>query len=250
MGLGIGDSRITLSRSVRDQSLRTSPNESRIPNPDSRLPALNAIVDVDAAARAGWRPLDLARAFLNGGARFLQLRAKSLPGRDVLDLAAAMVELARGCGGQVIVNDRADLARLAQADGVHVGQDDLAPAAVRSLVGADAVVGLSTHTVEQIERAVAEPVTYVAIGPVFGSTTKSTGYQAVGLEMVRVAARRAAARGLPLVAIGGITLDTAASVIAAGAASVAVIGDLLATGDPEARTHDYVLRLSGLIADG
>ena len=202
------------------------------------------------AARAGWRPMDLTRALLDGGARFLQLRAKHLPSAELLDLAAAIAELARPRGARLIVNDRADLARLANADGVHLGQDDLPPAAVRAIVGADAIVGVSTHTVEQIDRAVGEPVSYVAIGPVFGTTTKATGYEAVGLEIVRAAAERAARRGLPLVAIGGITLATAASVIASGAASVAVIGDLLATGDPEARTREYVVRLSGLMADG
>ena len=194
--------------------------------------------------------MDLTRALLDGGARFLQLRAKHLPSADLLDLAAAIAELARPRGARLIVNDRADLARLANADGVHLGQDDLPPAAVRAIVGGDAIVGVSTHTLDQIDRAVAEPVSYVAIGPVFGTTTKATGYEAVGLEIVRAAAERAARRGLPLVAIGGITLATAASVIASGAASVAVIGDLLATGDPEARTREYVVRLSGLMADG
>ena len=221
-------------------------------NPESQspIPRLNAIVDVEAAARAGWRPMDLTRALLDGGARFLQLRAKHLPSAELLDLAAAIAELARPRGARLIVNDRADLARLANADGVHLGQDDLPPAAVRAIVGGDAIVGVSTHTLDQIDRAVAEPVSYVAIGPVFGTTTKATGYEAVGLEIVRAAAERAARRGLPLVAIGGITLATAASVIASGAASVAVIGDLLATGDPEARTREYVVRLSGLMADG
>ncbi|PYR35261.1 MAG: thiamine phosphate synthase, partial [Acidobacteria bacterium] len=150
--------------------------------------------------------MDLTRALLDGGARFLQLRAKHLPSADLLDLAAAIAELARPRGARLIVNDRADLARLANADGVHLGQDDLPPAAVRAIVGADAIVGVSTHTVEQIDRAVGEPVSYVAIGPVFGTTTKATGYEAVGLEIVRAAAERAARRGLPLVAIGGITL--------------------------------------------
>jgi thiamine-phosphate pyrophosphorylase len=163
----------------------------------------------------------------------------------MLDTAAAIVDAARSCGATVIVNDRADVAALAGADGVHVGQDDLAPAAVRAIVGAAAVVGLSTHTVEQLDRAVVAPVSYVAIGPVFATATKATGYDRVGLEMVRAAAARAAAHGLPLVAIGGITLETAASVLQAGAASVAVIGDLLVTGDPEARVRAYVTGLAG-----
>jgi thiamine-phosphate pyrophosphorylase len=124
-----------------------------------------------------------------------------------------------------------------------VGQEDLAPRAVRTVVGDDAVVGLSTHTVEQLERALDEPVSYVAIGPVFGTATKETGYGAIGLERVADASRRAAARGLPLVAIGGITVHNARAVVDAGAAAVAVIGDLLATGDPEARVRAYLERL-------
>jgi thiamine-phosphate pyrophosphorylase len=214
-----------------------------IPNPQSRIPNLCAIVDVEAAARAGWRPTDLTRAFLSGGARFLQLRAKSLPGGQFLDLASAAVELAHAAGATVVVNDRADVARLANADGVHVGQDDLSPLQVRTLVGGSALVGLSTHTIDQIDRAIGQPVSYVAIGPVFGSVTKSTGYDRVGLVMVGEAAKRARARGLPLVAIGGITLTTARQVIDAGAASVAVIGDLLATGDPETRTREFLRAL-------
>ena len=203
-----------------------------------------AIVDADVAARAGWPILDLAAAYLRGGARLLQLRAKSMPGDAFLATASALVQLARRHQARLIVNDRADIARLAQANGVHVGQEDLAPAAVRRLLGDAAIVGLSTHTIEQLDQAVLEPVTYVTIGPVFATATKATGYDKVGLEMVREAARRANARGLPLVAIGGITLETAASVLEAGAASVAVIGDLIATGDPEARARAYVERLS------
>ena len=150
------------------------------------------------------------------------------------------MELARPFGALVIVNDRADIARLSGADGVHVGQEDLSPRAVRQLVGAGAVVGLSTHTVEQLERGLDQPVSYLAAGPVFGTMSKQTGYDAIGLERVADAARRATARSLPLVAIGGITLDRAASVVAAGATSVAVIGDLLATADPEGQTRNFL----------
>ena len=124
-----------------------------------------------------------------------------------------------------------------------MGQEDLAPAAVRALIGDSSIVGLSTHTTEQVDRAVREPVSYVAVGPVFGTSTKATGYEQIGLERVREAARRARARGLPLVAIGGITLENASSVLDAGAASVAVISDLLATGDPEGRVREFLGRL-------
>ena len=208
------------------------------------LTTLCAILDADAAARAGWPPIDLAHAFIRGGARFLQFRAKSMPGDAFLATASAVVQLARRYGATVVVNDRADIARLANADGVHVGQDDLSPGAVRAIVGHLAIVGLSTHTAEQVDQALDQPVSYIAVGPVFGTATKATGYDAIGLDRVRDAARRAAARNLPLMAIGGITLANAASVLEAGAASVAVIGDLLATGDPEARVRAFVERLS------
>jgi len=218
-------------------------SSSRIPNPKSHIPRLNAIIDVEVAARAGWRPIDLARAFLAGGATFLQLRAKALSSARLLEEASAIAALAREAAATFIVNDRADIARLAGADGIHLGQDDLAPAAVRRIVGDRAIVGLSTHTLEQLDLALREPIDYVAAGPVFGTSTKDTGYAAIGVSRVRDAAARAKAAGLPLVAIGGITLDTAPAVIEAGAASVAVIGDLLAAGDPEARTRAYLERL-------
>jgi len=104
------------------------------------------------------------------------------------------------------------------------------------VLGEHAVVGLSTHTAAQLDAAAAQPIDYVAIGPVFGSTTKATGYEAVGLDVVR----RATRIGVPVVAIGGITLETARRVIDAGAASVAVIGDLVSGGDPERRVREYV----------
>jgi thiamine-phosphate pyrophosphorylase len=216
------------------------------------LARLNAIVDVEVAERAGWAPVDLAATYINGGARFLQLRAKSLSGAAFLELSTRVCEIAHRAGAIVIVNDRADIARLSGADGVHLGQDDLAPAAARAIVGHAAIVGLSTHTRPQLDAALRESVTYVAVGPVFGTTTKATGYAAVGLERVRDAAERIrepdtkserSATPMGLVAIGGITLETAARVIEAGATSIAVITDLLATTDPAARVRAYLARL-------
>lgn len=179
----------------------------------------------------------LARAFLDGGARLIQLRAKRLASAPLLNHAEQLVRTAESYGASIIVNDRADVARLSGAAGVHVGQEDLAPAAARQLLGPEAIVGFSTHTVEQIEAALREPVTYIAVGPVFGTRTKDTGYDAVGLELVTRAARMA--KGLPVVAIGGITLETAPDIIAAGASSVAVITDLLTDSDPKVRVEAY-----------
>lgn len=201
------------------------------------LPRLQAILDVDAAGAAGWAVRDLLAALLDGGAQCIQLRAKHLASGPLLELCELAVREAAPYRAAIIVNDRADLAALSGAAGVHVGQDDLAPAAARALVGADAIVGYSTHTVQQIQDAVSEPVSYIAVGPVFGTRSKATGYDAVGLELVTAAARAAGA--IPIVAIGGITLESAPAVLAAGAASVAVIGDLLAGNDPAGRVAAY-----------
>jgi thiamine-phosphate pyrophosphorylase len=206
-----------------------------------------AIVDGDAARRGGWTMVDLAAAYLDGGATLLQLRAKHASSGAMLETAAAMASRAHAAGALLIVNDRADVARLSGADGVHVGQDDLPPALARRVLSPDALVGVSTHTLEQVDAAVKEAagaVSYVAIGPVFETASKATGYDRVGLEMVRRAAGRVREHDVPLVAIGGITLDTAPQVIEAGAASVAVIGDLVATGDPAARVRAYLERLT------
>lgn len=212
------------------------------------LPRLHAILDVESARGAGVAPLDLARAFFDGGARLVQIRAKALASGPFLELCDAVVRLGRACGADVIVNDRVDLARLSGAAGVHVGQEDLPVAAARAILGPGAIVGSSTHSVGQIEEALATPLTYVAVGPVFGTRTKDTGYDAVGLDLVRAAVERARLRQgpggqpVPVVAIGGITLETAPAVLAAGAASVAVISDLLTGGDPAARVREFVRR--------
>ena len=180
---------------------------------------------------------DLAMAFLDAGATFIQLRSKHLPSGQFLETCDQVVRAAVPYRATVIVNDRVDLALMCGAAGVHVGQEDLAPAAVRRLLGDEAIVGCSTHTVDQIGAALNEAVTYIAVGPIFGTQSKATGYAPVGLELVKTAARLAHAR--PVVAIGGITLATAPAVLAAGASSVAVISDLLADKDPSARVRRY-----------
>jgi thiamine-phosphate pyrophosphorylase len=208
------------------------------------LPRLYVICDAEVCERAGRPLVDYAVACMDGGATLLQIRAKHLASGRFLDETAKIVERGRAFNAAIIVNDRGDIARLSGAGGVHVGQDDLTPTAVRALVGADAIVGWSSHTSAQIEAALHEPISYLAIGPAFGTATKNTGYEPVGLDRVREAAHRAAAHQLPVVAIGGITLERAASVIDAGAAAVAVINDLTVTGDPRARVADFLRVLS------
>ncbi|HWI18541.1 MAG TPA: thiamine phosphate synthase, partial [Vicinamibacterales bacterium] len=198
------------------------------PSPAGRL---YPIIDSDVCAAAGRATEDVARAFLAAGARVLQLRCKTLASGAFLELATRILEDTRAAGGTLIINDRADVAAVCGAHGLHVGQDDLSPADARAVIGASTFLGLSTHTEEQWEAAVLQPISYMAIGPAFSTGTKQTGYEAVGLGVIRAASTRAAAQGLPTVAIGGITIDNAVSVIEAGAASVAVISDLV-KGDP------------------
>jgi thiamine-phosphate pyrophosphorylase len=208
------------------------------------LPRLYAVLDRDVADQFGWRLDDLARACLAGGARLLQIRAKQLASGALLEVSEEIVTEASSAGARVIVNDRADVALLAGAWGVHVGQEDVPPGAIRASFGDRLAIGLSTHTREQILAAPSDLLAYVAVGPVFRTVTKNTGYEPVGLDLVRTAASASQGRhAVPVVAIGGIDLERAPRVIEAGAASVAVIGDLLTGGDPEARTRAFVERL-------
>lgn len=206
-------------------------------SPFSSFPPLCAVVDVEVAARSGWTVPDLATAYLRGGAKFLQIRAKSTPGVELFNWCEAIVKEARKREGIVILNDYADLAKLSGADGVHVGQDDLSPEEVRHIVGTQPVIGLSTHTLSQIRDGARGSASYLALGPVSATHTKKTGYPVVGLDMVRLAVKMTQK---PIVAIGGITLQSAPGVLRAGACSVAVISDLLATGDPEHRVREYL----------
>jgi thiamine-phosphate pyrophosphorylase len=198
-------------------------------------PFLYPIVDTGLCASRGLDPEVLAAACFSGGARVLQVRCKSDSSAVFLALTDAIVRRARDCGAAVIVNDRADIALLSGAHGVHVGQEDLSVADVRRVVGEAAIVGLSTHDRRQVDDALQTTATYVAVGPIFGTATKATGYTARGLDLVR----HAAGRGKPIVAIGGITLENARSVVEAGASGLAVISDLL-NGDPAERVRAFV----------
>jgi thiamine-phosphate pyrophosphorylase len=188
---------------------------------------LYGILDVDLLAARGLAPLDVCDVWLAGGIRLIQLRAKGLSSSAMLALAEALLQRTRAAGAQLIINDRADIAAMCGADGVHVGQDDLSPDDVRRVVGDESIVGLSTHTDAQVSSAVTSRVSYVAVGPVFGTRTKATGYDAVGLDFVQRAAVVVHAAGLPLVAIGGIDATRASAVLQAGADAVAVISDLV-----------------------
>ena len=181
----------------------------------------------------------MCRGWLDAGVRLIQLRAKSLASGPFLALAEELAGSARAAGATFVLNDRAHLARLAGAAGVHVGQTDLSPADARRVLGPDAIVGLSTHSDAELSAAMAEPVDYVAVGAVFQTSMKGAAHPIVGLDFVRRAAALGAAHAKPIVGIGGITIQRAASVIDAGASSVAVITDLL-NGDPALRAREYL----------
>jgi thiamine-phosphate pyrophosphorylase len=177
-----------------------------------------------------------------GGATLVQLREKHAAPREFYEAALKAVQVARALGVRLVINDRLDIALAVDADGVHLGQDDLPPERARALVGANRIVGYSTHNVKQALEADSTPVDYIAVGPVFQTTTKANPDPVVGPELILELKPHLIK---PLVAIGGITLNTAPAVIAAGADSIAVIADLYITGDIAARTREYLLRLQG-----
>ncbi len=188
-----------------------------------KLPKLYPILDTGMLEARGFAIAGAAAAFLEGGAGILQLRHKGHWSRAVFDAAGEIARLCGEAGAVLIVDDRADIAMLLEA-GLHVGQDDLAPGDARRLMGAEAIIGFSSHNAQQVSAAEAEPVDYVALGPVFATASKRNPDPVTGIEGVMEC--RALARK-PLVAIGGITRETAGAVLAAGADAVAVIGDLL-----------------------
>jgi thiamine-phosphate pyrophosphorylase len=188
-----------------------------------QLPPVYPITDIGLAGLSHAEQLEQLGA---GGATFIQLREKNLPPFQFFEQAMTAVERARQCSIRVIINDRADIALATRADGVHLGQDDLPPDAARRLLGNHAIIGYSTHNLEQAQRALSLPIDYLAIGPIFATSSKTATEPVVGLEGLRSVARLA--EGLPVVAIGGITLENARAVIDAGATSVAVISAVLA----------------------
>ena len=202
-----------------------------------RLPPLYAIVDPLDTERD---PVALADAMLAGGARLLQLRLKAATSRELLRVAEVIRERARGRGATFLVNDRPDVARAVDADGVHLGQDDLPVAAARHILGPGRLIGLSTHDLAQLRAAEAEGADYVAVGPVYATQSKAAALAPRGLDLVQAAR---AASSLPIVAIGGITLDTAPAVRAAGADSVAMIAALVRAPDVEAAVRHTIARL-------
>ena len=184
------------------------------------------VLITEALCRRPW--LDVAAAAIEGGADVLQLREKSLPDQELLARARQLCELAHARGAAVIINDRPDIARLAGADGVHVGQDDLDVADARRIVGSTLLVGRSTHDVAQVRRAIEENADYIAVGPMFESQTKARAAIA-GLPLAREAM---STDDRPIVAIGGITTERLPELLRAGIRCVAVCQAVIASDDP------------------
>src|SRR5712692_10607177 len=193
--------------------------------PRVHLPPSYAILDPQQTK--GRAANDILRELLEGGVKVLQLRAKALSPRDFLQLARETRTLTRPHGCRFIVNDRVDIALACDADGVHLGQDDLPLHAARTLMG-EKIIGISTHDIEQATEAEHGGADYIGFGPMFGTTTKATGYTARGLEMLR---QVRAAVTIPIVAIGGITESNVKDVWQAGADSAAIISDILSADD-------------------
>ena len=192
------------------------------------FPKLYAIADAGVLRLRGIGLREFAEGLSAAGVELVQLRDKEGSPQDILASAQVLREVFAGSSCRLILNDRADLAVLADFDGVHVGQEDLSPADVKAICGQAALVGLSTHNEQQLRLAATSPADYLAIGPVFATGTKLDASAVVGLEGVR---RARALTRKPLVAIGGITRENAADVLAAGADSVAVISGLLVLGE-------------------
>ena len=198
------------------------------------LPKLYPITD---ARISGLSHAEQVERLAAGGATFIQLREKIASPRDFYQSALEAMRVARRLGVQIIINDRVDIAIAVAADGAHLGQDDLPPERVRALLGNSRIIGYSTHNLKQALEADSAPVDYIAVGPVFQTSTKEKPDPAVGLATLSEIKRRISK---PLVAIGGITLDRAQEVALAGADSLAIISDLYQTGDIAGRASEFL----------
>jgi len=198
------------------------------------LPRLYVILD---AALLTTPESDCAQKLVDAGVRLLQYRNKAASSRELLESSKRLSALLIPQGVTFLVNDRADVAALASASGVHLGQEDLGVEEARTMIGTGKLAGASTHNLEQFQKAAATSANYIAVGPIFSTSTKANPDPVVGTGFIRQI------RGLtkkPIVAIGGITLDRAAEVIQAGADSIAVISDILRAPDPGKRARQYV----------
>jgi thiamine-phosphate pyrophosphorylase len=198
------------------------------------LPRLYVILD---AALLTIPETECAQKLVDAGVRLMQYRNKRASARELFERSKQLSPLLIPQGVTFFVNDRADVAWAAGASGVHVGQEDLGAEAARAVIGKEKLVGVSTHDREQFEKAAAASTDYIAVGPVYSTSTKANPDPVVGIEFIRSCR---ALTSKPIVAIGGITLERAAEVIQAGADSVAVISDILLAPDLGRRARQYI----------
>jgi len=208
-------------------------------SPLMRLVLQRLYVILDAALLPS-SEIQIARTLADAGVRWMQYRNKAAASGELLERSRPLASELLPRGVTFIVNDRPDIAALAGASGVHVGQSDLGVEASRSLMDSSKIVGVSTHNVAQFRTAVSSSADYIAIGPAFETASKANPDPVVGLETIREVRRLT---DKPIVAIGGITLERAADAIAAGANCVAVISDILRASDPAQRARQYLDRL-------
>lgn len=190
------------------------------------LPKIYPITDVQVTRLPH---AEQVRRLIKGGAEIIQLRDKDSEPGQFCEQARLAIEIAREHGVRIIINDRVDLALILKADGVHLGQDDLPPSAARKILGEKAIIGFSTHSVEQAAEAAKFPVDYLAIGPIFATKTKKNPEKTVGPEVLSQV--RLQIGDIPLVAIGGITRENFRELLECGADSVAVISGILTPSD-------------------
>jgi thiamine-phosphate pyrophosphorylase len=200
------------------------------------LPRLYVILDA-ALIPSNKSEVALAVSLAEAGVRLLQYRDKTSAPRETLQKSRALAAELGHRGATFVVNDRPDIAVLAGAQGVHVGQDDLEPESARRLVGSEKWVGVSTHNLAQFQQAATTSANYIAVGPIFATSSKANPDPVVGLDFLRQI------RGVtekPIVAIGGISLERAAEVLEAGADAIAVISGILSGPDPAERASRYL----------
>jgi thiamine-phosphate pyrophosphorylase len=213
-------------RSARNDNENSKGKSKVLPTPT--MTPLYPIIDKETLTTRGVHVADFARELRDAGVTLLQYRDKTGAPQEILQAAAEITAVFAGVEATLILNDRADLAALAGWNGVHVGHLDLPPATVRRVLGAGRMIGVSTHNDEQVRVADASEADYIAVGPVFATSTKLNAEPVVGLEGVR---RARALTAKPIVAIGGINRENARAVIEAGADSIAVIGGLFSGGE-------------------
>lgn len=204
-----------------------------------KIPKVYPITDCQISGKSH---AEQVRLLVDGGAKIIQLREKKISSRQFYFDAKRAISIAKKHNVKLIINDRADIAYLIEADGLHLGQQDVAPEYARKLLGDKVIIGYSTHNLEQALEAVKMPVDYISVGPIFQTRTKENPDPIVGLEgLERI---RKLVRGIPIVAIGGITLQNAKQVLEAGADSVAVISDILSSENISERMQAFSYALN------